>query len=109
MCIRDRLQEEAEQHADSLFLGDAETVWAQVVEDARRRRLQKVYRGPVGRPQPGVLTRRDLFEGKGYLPLTLVQFSRGCRFNCHFCAVARYFQKGQYYRDIPAVSYTHLT
>jgi radical SAM superfamily enzyme YgiQ (UPF0313 family) len=97
------LQEEAAQHADSLFLGDAETVWAEVVEDARRRRLKPVYNGPVGRPQPGVPTRRDLFEGKGYLPLTLVQFSRGCRFNCHFCAVARYFKKQQYYRDIPEV------
>lgn len=97
------LPQEAEQHADSLFLGDAETVWAEVVEDARRHRLKRVYNGPVGRPQPGVLTRRDLFEGKGYLPLTLVQFSRGCRFNCHFCAVARYFKKQQYYRDIPEV------
>jgi radical SAM superfamily enzyme YgiQ (UPF0313 family) len=97
------LPEEAAQHADSLFLGDAETLWAEVVEDARRRRLQPLYNGPVGRPQPGVRTRRDLFEGKGYLPLTLVQFSRGCRFNCHFCAVARYFRKQQYYRDIAEV------
>ena len=97
------LQEEAQQHADSLFLGDAETMWAQVVDDVRHGRLKRVYNGPVGRPQPGVLTRRDLFEGKGYLPLTLVQFSRGCRFNCHFCAVARYFKKQQYYRDIPEV------
>jgi radical SAM superfamily enzyme YgiQ (UPF0313 family) len=97
------LQEEAQQHADSLFLGDAETLWAQVVDDARHHRLKPVYNGPVGRPQPGVLTRRDLFEGKGYLPLTLVQFSRGCRFNCHFCAVASYFKKQQYYRDIPEV------
>ena len=97
------LREEAEQHADSLFLGDAETMWGEVVEDARRRRLKPVYNAPVGRPQPGVLTRRDLFDGKGYLPLTLVQFSRGCRFNCHFCAVARYFKTQQYYRDIPEV------
>lgn len=97
------LPEEAAQHADSLFLGDAETLWSGVVEDARRRALKPVYRAPVGRPQPGVLTRRDLFAGKGYLPLTLVQFSRGCRFNCHFCAVARYFRKEQYYRDIPEV------
>lgn len=97
------LPEEAAQHANSLFLGDAETMWAQVVEDGRRHRLKPRYNGPVGRPQPGVLTRRDLFEGKGYLPLTLVQFSRGCRFNCHFCAVARYFERQQYYRDIPEV------
>jgi len=97
------LPQEAAQHADSLFLGDAETQWHQVVEDARRRQLKAVYRAPVGRPQPGTLTRRDIFEGKGYLPLTLVQFSRGCRFACSFCAVARYFDRGQYYRDIREV------
>lgn len=97
------LKDEAAQHADSLFLGDAETLWHQVIDDASRRRLKPLYNAPVGRPQPGTLTRRELFKGKGYLPLTLVQFSRGCRFNCHFCAVARYFQKQQYYRDIPEV------
>jgi len=97
------LPDEAAPHADSLFLGDAETMWHEVVEDARRHRLKPIYRAPVGRPQPGTLTRRDIFEGKGYLPLTLVQFSRGCRFNCSFCAVARYFEQGQYYRDIREV------
>jgi len=97
------LPQEAALHADSLFLGDAETLWHQVIADARQRRLQPVYRAPAGPPQPGTLTRRDIFDGKGYLPLTLVQFSRGCRFNCSFCAVARYFEKQQYYRAIDEV------
>jgi radical SAM superfamily enzyme YgiQ (UPF0313 family) len=97
------LPQEAKQHADSLFLGDAETMWAEVIDDARTHALKPLYRAPVGRPQPGTLTRRDIFEGKGYLPLTLVQFSRGCRFNCGFCAVARYFDRQQYYRDIREV------
>lgn len=97
------LPEEAALNADSLFLGDAETLWHEVVEDARKRRLKPLYRAPVGRPQPGTLTRRDIFRGKGYIPLTLVQFSRGCRFNCNFCAVARYFDRQQYYRDIREV------
>ena len=97
------LPEEAALHADSLFLGDAETLWHEVIEDARRRQLKPLYRAPVGAPQPGTLTRRDIFRGKGYIPLTLVQFSRGCRFNCNFCAVARYFDRQQYYRDIREV------
>ena len=29
------LPEEAQRHADSLFIGDAETAWAQVIEEAR--------------------------------------------------------------------------
>ncbi len=94
------LPQEAQQHANAILIGDAETIWAQIVADAQRGQLQPVYQAPVGRPQPGVLTRRDLFKNKGYLPITLLQFSRGCRFACNFCAVSRYFDRVQYCRDI---------
>jgi radical SAM superfamily enzyme YgiQ (UPF0313 family) len=98
------LPEEAAQHADSIFLGDAETVWSQVIDDARRNRLEPVYRGPPGVGQiGGTLPRRDLFQGKGYLPLTLMQFSRGCRFACRFCAVSQYFDHKTYVRRIDEV------
>lgn len=92
--------EECAIHADSLFLGDAEDGWAQVVADARRGALKRVYRGEPGRPQTGVLTRRDIYEGKGYLPVSLMQFTRGCRFVCDFCAVTKYFDRKHYLRSI---------
>ena len=44
-----------------------------------------------------------MFRGKGYLPLALVQFSRGCRFECTFCAVSAYFHKTHYVRAIAEV------
>ncbi|MEA2164428.1 MAG: hypothetical protein QOK37_2555 [Thermoanaerobaculia bacterium] len=98
------LPEEAALYADSIFLGDAETVWAQVVEDARVRKLKPRYQGPPGVGQIGrVLPRRDLFKGKGYLPLTLMQFVRGCHFACSFCAVSQYFDKKHYVRAIDDV------
>lgn len=98
------LPDESTCHADSIFLGDAETVWAQVVADARRGKLQNVYRGAPGVGQiGGVLPRRDLFRGKGYLPITLMQYSRGCHFTCSFCAVARYFDRTHYIRRIDEV------
>ena len=91
--------EECYPHADSVYLGDGEFRWAEVVEDARHGRLKPVYHAKVGVAQPGgVLPRRDLFKGKGYLPITLMQFSRGCRFACDFCAVSAYFNKTQYIR-----------
>lgn len=92
--------EECAQHCDSLFVGDAEDGWAQLVADARARCLKPIYRGQPGRPQPGVLTRRDIYEGKGYLPVSLMQFTRGCRFVCDFCAVTKYFDRKHYLRDI---------
>lgn len=96
--------EEAALHADSLFLGDAETVWGEVVADARRGFLKPRYQGPPGVGQlDGSLPRRDLFRGKGYLPLTLMQYSRGCRFACSFCAVSEYFDRRHHVRRIDQV------
>lgn len=92
--------DECLEHADAIFVGDAETGWAAVIADARRGALQRVYRGEPGRPQTGVLTRRDIFEGKGYLPISLMQFTRGCRFVCDFCAVTRYFDRKHHIRAI---------
>jgi radical SAM superfamily enzyme YgiQ (UPF0313 family) len=98
------LPEEAAQHADSIFLGDAETLWATVVEDARRGRLRPRYQAPPGVGQiGGTVPRRDLYKGKGYLPMALMQFSRGCRFACQFCAVTKYFDKRHYFRRIDDV------
>ena len=30
---------------------------------------------------------RSIFHGKRYLPIRLVEFARGCRFRCDFCAI----------------------
>jgi hypothetical protein len=98
------LPEEAELHADSIFLGDAETLWKDVVADAEAHKLKPRYHGPPGVGQIGrVLPRRDLFKGKGYLPITLMQYVRGCRFACRFCAVSQYFDKKHYHRAIDDV------
>lgn len=97
------IPEEVVPHADSIYIGDAEFLWSEVIADARRGKLKPLYRAPVGIPQPGTLTRRDLFKGKGYLPVTLLQYSRGCRFACTFCAVSAFFDKTQYCRDVREV------
>ncbi len=91
--------DECLEHADAIFVGDAELSWRQVVEDARRGELRRVYKTPPGEPQPGgVQPRRDLYAGKGYLPITLMQFGRGCRFACDFCAISVFFDRKQYIR-----------
>jgi len=98
------LPDECIGHADSLFLGDAETLWSKVLEDLKGGRLQKIYNGPPGIAQlGGVLPRREIFKGKGYLPMALMQYSRGCRFACSFCAVSQYFDKKHYIRRIDEV------
>ncbi|MBZ0165973.1 MAG: B12-binding domain-containing radical SAM protein, partial [Candidatus Omnitrophica bacterium] len=98
------IPDEVKQHCDAVFIGDAEFLWREVVDDAAAGKLKPVYRAQVGRPQPGVLTRRDIFKGKGYLPVSLMQFSRGCRFACNFCAISVFFNKTHFVRDVKEVA-----
>lgn len=97
------IPDKAAAHADSVYTGDAEFRWGEVIEDARHHRLKPRYDAPVGVPHPRLLPRRDLFAGKGYLPLMLLQFSRGCHFNCEFCAVRVFFDTHHYYREVGEV------
>jgi len=98
------LPEEASEHCDSMIIGDAEPVWAEMLTDAEAGQLKATYKGAQPScPQKGVITRRDLFEGKGYLPITLLQFSRGCRNKCSFCASSVYFDAHHYCRPVDAV------
>jgi radical SAM superfamily enzyme YgiQ (UPF0313 family) len=98
------MPEEAGQNADSIFIGDAETVWGEVIADARRGKLKPRYYGPPGIAQiNGTMPRRYIFKGKGYLPISLMQFSRGCRYECDFCAVSHYFGKKHNLRHIDEV------
>jgi radical SAM superfamily enzyme YgiQ (UPF0313 family) len=84
------LPEEALRFADSVVVSEAEDLWPRVVEDARNRRLQRIYRGELpdlskpGRP----LARRDLFRSKKYIPFQVVQTMRGCPYPCEFCSVS---------------------
>lgn len=97
------LPDEVSEHADAVYTSDGEALWAQVVSDARQGRLRPRYDGALGVPQPAIFPRRDLYVGKKYLPVSLLQFGRGCRFRCEFCAVSKYFGHCHYTRPIAEV------
>ena len=97
------LPDEVSEHADSVYTGDAESGWAGVVADAHQGCLKPRYDAPVGVPQPGAQARRDIYAGKGYLPLSLLQFGRGCLFQCEYCAVGAYFEHVHHVRLVDEV------
>ena len=97
------IPDEVAAHADAVYTGDAEDLWPQVVADAHAGRLRPRYDGVIGIPQRGARPRRDLYAGKGYLPISLLQFGRGCRHRCEFCAVGEYFDHRQHTRPVAEV------
>jgi radical SAM superfamily enzyme YgiQ (UPF0313 family) len=84
------LPQEALEHADAVVSGDAESVWPQVVADARRNRLQRWYRGE---PQAleGLTWDRRIFARRKYPPIATVQYGRGCRYACDFCSIHAFY------------------
>jgi radical SAM superfamily enzyme YgiQ (UPF0313 family) len=98
------LPEEAAGEADAIVVGDAEPVWRQVLDDARRRRLRPVYRGAARRTLAGVPTRREIFAGKRYQDVTLVEFARGCNFRCDFCSITAFHGAAQNHRPAREVA-----
>lgn len=96
--------EEAAEHADAIVVGDAESVWGTLLSDAQKGALLPKYSGCYqDRPQQGIYPRRGLFENKGYLPITLMQYSRGCPYRCHFCASSAYFGARHAVREVNEV------
>ncbi len=90
-------QEEAAERADSVVTGEAEEIWPQVLQDARRGQLRAVYAGgPVKMASiPGA--RNDLLT-RGYA-FGSIQTTRGCPLDCSFCSVSAL--NGKRYRHRP--------
>ncbi|MDR2384999.1 MAG: radical SAM protein [Tannerella sp.] len=87
--------EETVEHADALFLGEAEGRMEEVLRDWENGRLKKVYNYMVQQPDINHvgparrdLYKRELYNHKGVQMVDLFHASRGCRFSCYPCAVS---------------------
>lgn len=95
--------DEVARYAEAVVVGEAETLWGRVLDDARHGTLQKFYRSE-GRPSLELLRPdRSIFRGKRYLPIGLVEAGRGCHFRCDFCAVQTVFNQTQTRRPIDRI------
>lgn len=95
---------EAIQHADAVVIGEAENVWAPLIEDFRANRLKPFYRSAEFSDLRGLpIPRRDLLkQGMTFSPYS-VQTTRGCPFGCHFCSVSKFFGATFRYRPVEEV------
>lgn len=85
------LPEEALVYADAVVIGDAEETWEQLVIDAQQRNLQRVYRQSKQPSLNGLRFDRGIFKRKRYKPIVPVQYGRGCRYACEFCAIHAFY------------------
>jgi radical SAM superfamily enzyme YgiQ (UPF0313 family) len=89
------LPDEAERHADTIFLGPGEDTWPQFLEDLRAGRAARRYvsqqRTLLGVPP----IRRDLIKRRLYLVPNSIVVSRGCPHVCDFCYKVAFFKGGK--------------
>ena len=90
------LPDEAENYADTLFLGPAEQTFPKFLSDFKAKRPKKRYISTSGRTiknQPPI--RRDLIKRQKYFVPNSIVLSRGCPHHCDFCYKDAFFQGGK--------------
>lgn len=91
---------EAKIYADAVVSGEAEEVWPQVLDDFKQGDLKPFYKSANLFSLDGLkMPRRDLLNRKAYFFVNTIQTTRGCPFDCDFCAVTTFY--GRSYRMRP--------
>jgi radical SAM superfamily enzyme YgiQ (UPF0313 family) len=73
------------------------------VADARRGRLQHLYKEDGFPELAGHMPDRSIFEGKKYGPVRMVQYGRGCRYACEFCSIRAFYGDNLRHRPVREV------
>ncbi|HMK77488.1 MAG TPA: radical SAM protein, partial [Thermodesulfobacteriota bacterium] len=94
------LPREAKEHVDAVVIGEAEKVWAGLIEDLKKGQLQPFYRANSFCSMEKLpFPRLELLHKEAYMTINCVQTSRGCPHQCDFCHVSYFF--GKTYRCRP--------
>ncbi|HVH45181.1 MAG TPA: radical SAM protein [Labilithrix sp.] len=78
--------EEALEHVDAVVVGEAESVWREVLDDIAKGTPKRIYHGRADKLEGWPTPRYDLLEDRFLVPRVL-QATRGCPFKCTFCTV----------------------
>ncbi|MBF0226800.1 MAG: B12-binding domain-containing radical SAM protein [Desulfobacterales bacterium] len=79
--------EEASQHCDAVVVGEAENIWAKLLQDVEDGNLKQIYKAEefvdmTTSPTPNrKALRRDHYFSD------ILQTAKGCPFHCEFCSV----------------------
>jgi radical SAM superfamily enzyme YgiQ (UPF0313 family) len=96
--------EEAKEHADSVVIGEAETIWPALLGDFANGDLKHEYRadGPV--PFEVEIDRSFITGYRFKYPfVSIIQTTRGCPNDCEFCVAASTYGRRIRHRSIESV------
>ncbi len=91
------MPEEASQYFDVVVIGEAESVWAEVIYDFEKNKMKNIYKGEYLPMDKAPIPRRDLLDPR--YEYAILQTSRGCPMGCEFCSVTSF--NGRKYRVRP--------
>lgn len=94
--------DETLRYAEAIVIGEAEQSFPNLLEDFVTGKMQRIYR-TEGRPIDRTRPDRSIYQGKPYLPIGLIEYSRGCRFTCDFCAITAAFKASHTHAKVSQV------
>jgi radical SAM superfamily enzyme YgiQ (UPF0313 family) len=96
------MPEEAIQFGNSVVIGEAEGIWDKVLSDIENHCLKPFYKlDQLPNLQNHIKPRRDLIKcSSGKFSIAPIETTRGCPYNCDFCAVSRFFGTRQRHKPI---------
>ncbi len=99
------MPQEAAEHVDTVFTGEAENTWPEFIRDFSRGQPQKLYSQsdyPAVEMNKIPLPRYDLTAKYKY-PVIWVQTTRGCPYDCEFCAASRIYGRKYRHKEVEQV------
>ncbi len=97
------LPQEAIQHADAVVIGEAEGCWADVINDFKKKNLQKFYHVPEPDLSKFPFPRRDFHIDKALFNCVGLVTTRGCPYACEFCSVTDFYGRKIRHRPVSRV------
>jgi len=94
------MPEEALKHADAVVIGEAEEIWKQLLIDFESGSMQTTYHSDMLCTMEKMkIPRRELLNKAMYTTFYTIQATRGCPYDCDYCAVTGVF--GRKFRTRP--------
>ncbi len=99
------LPDETLEHADAVVIGEADLLWAKVLQDAIDGKLRPKYQAEAlhdlsGLPRP----RHELLNLKRYMFKAIpIQATRGCPYHCSFCEIPVFYGNTFRMRPVDAI------